>query len=85
LLGFAFDDGVSESIALAAVNGILDRGDLGAKQAMEVDVKAPWEELLGDVMQITRAQHEVPRTLPTLRTAPAHVEPAIRVRSSTAR
>jgi hypothetical protein len=57
LLGFAFDDGVTDGIALAAVNGILDRGGLGAKQAVEVDVKAPWEERLGDVAHITRAEH----------------------------
>ena len=30
LLGFAFDDGVADAIALAAVNGILDRGGLTA-------------------------------------------------------
>jgi hypothetical protein len=60
LTGFAFDEGVSESIALAAVNGILDRGGLGAKQALELSAKPPepYEELLGDVMAITKAQHE---------------------------
>lgn len=60
LLGFAFDDDVAESIALQAVNGILDRGGLSAKQAVEVDVKppAPWEEVLGDVVHTTKAQYE---------------------------
>jgi hypothetical protein len=60
LTGFAFDEGVSESIALAAVNGILDRGGLGAKQALEVSAKPPepWMELLGDVAHLTKSQHD---------------------------
>lgn len=61
----------SEAVKLSAVKDALDRAGLGAKQAVEVEVKAPWEELLGDVAQITRAQHEAmkrgeyqPATLP---------------------
>lgn len=43
-----------------AVRDLCDRGGLGAKQALELSAKPPepWEELLGDVMQITKAQHE---------------------------
>jgi hypothetical protein len=60
LLGFAFDEGVSESIALAAVNGILDRGGLGAKQALELSAKepAPWEDMMIDFANTSRARHE---------------------------
>lgn len=56
---FAFDDDVPPPVGLAATNSILDRAGLGAKQAVGVEVTvAPWEELLGDVAHITRAQHE---------------------------
>jgi hypothetical protein len=59
LLGFAFDDDVTESIALQAVNGILDRGGLSAKQAVGVEVTVqPYEELLDDVAHLTKAQHD---------------------------
>jgi len=73
LTGFAFDEGVSESIALAAVNGILDRGGLGAKEAVELSAKPPepWEELLGDVAQITKAQHEALKRGEAFTPAPA--------------
>src|SRR6185436_1366303 len=58
LLGFAFDEDVRDVIALAAVNGILDRGGLTAKQALEIGVDpAPWEEVLANlagIAQITR-------------------------------
>ncbi|MEX3646535.1 hypothetical protein [Mycolicibacterium porcinum] len=46
-------------VALQAVESALDRAGLSAKTALEVTVgRDPWEEVLGDVMQITRAQHE---------------------------
>jgi hypothetical protein len=58
LLGIA-TGAESEAVKLAAVKDALDRAGLGAKQALEVSAKPlePWEELMGDVMQITRAQH----------------------------
>jgi hypothetical protein len=40
---------------------LLDRGGLGAKHAVEVSATVeppPYLELLGDVAQITKAQHE---------------------------
>ena len=68
LLGFAFDADVSESIALSAVNGILDRGGLSAKNQVEVGVELkPWEQLLKDVVYergVTRAEHNARRGLP---------------------
>jgi hypothetical protein len=63
----------SETVKLAAVRDALDRAGLSAKQSLELSAKPPepWEELLGDVMQITKAQHEAmkrgeyqPATLP---------------------
>lgn len=57
LLGIA-SGAESEAVKLSAVKDALDRAGLGAKTEVAVEVKAPWEELLGDVAQITRAQHE---------------------------
>jgi hypothetical protein len=59
LLGMALDGDTADHVALAAIRDALDRAGLGAKQAVEVEVtKAPYEELLGDVFHVTRAQHE---------------------------
>lgn len=58
LLGIA-TGAESEAVKLAAVKDALDRAGLGAKQALEVSVEPPpYMELLGDVAQITKAQHE---------------------------
>ena len=57
LLGIA-SGAESEAVKLAAVKDALDRAGLGAKAEVSVEVKAPWEELLGDVAHITKAQHE---------------------------
>ena len=45
---------------LAAVKDALDRGGLKPSTQVEVSAKPPepWEELLGDVAHITKAQHE---------------------------
>ena len=68
LLGFAFDEDVRDVIALAAVNGILDRGGLTAKQALEIGVDpAPWEQLLSNlagIAPITREESRARRGLP---------------------
>ncbi|BCO43902.1 hypothetical protein MINTM020_47570 [Mycobacterium paraintracellulare] len=50
----------SESVKLSAVRDALDRAGLKPPTQVEVGPKAPepWEELLGDVAHITRAQHE---------------------------
>jgi hypothetical protein len=58
LLQFALDGGVDDNVALRAIRDALDRAGLMAKTEVSVEVKQPWEELLGDVMQITKAQHE---------------------------
>lgn len=59
LLGMALDGDTPDHVALAAIRDALDRAGLGAKQAVEVEVtKAPYEELLSDVLHVTRAQHE---------------------------
>lgn len=60
LLKFALDGDAPDHVALAAIRDALDRAGMGAKQAVEVEVKppAPWEEVLGDVVHITKAQHE---------------------------
>lgn len=79
LLQFAMDGGVDDNVALRAIRDALDRAGLMAKTEIAVEVKAPWEELLGDVAQITKAQHEAmkrgeyqPATLPD----PAALPPA---------
>jgi hypothetical protein len=50
----------SEAVKLAAVRDALDRAGLKPPAHVELSAKPPepWEEVLGDVMQITRAQHE---------------------------
>jgi hypothetical protein len=50
----------SEAVKLAAVRDALDRAGLKPPAQVEVSAKPPepWEEVLGDVMQITKAQHE---------------------------
>lgn len=59
LLGMALDGDVADHVALAAIRDALDRAGMGGEQAVEVEVSVqPWEELLGDVTHITRAQHE---------------------------
>jgi hypothetical protein len=49
LLKFALDGNAPDTFALTAIRDALDRAGLGAKQTVAVEVKAPWEELLGDV------------------------------------
>jgi hypothetical protein len=58
-LTIALNEDVPPAVALAACKDILDRTLGGAKQAVELSAKQPepWEELLGDVAKITRAQH----------------------------
>lgn len=59
LLGFAENENVPAYVALQAVESALDRAGLSAKTAVELTVgRDPWEEVMGDVMQISRAQHE---------------------------
>lgn len=58
LLKFALDGDVADNVALAAIRDALDRAGMGAKTEVAVEVKAPWEELLGDVAHVTKAQHE---------------------------
>lgn len=50
----------SESVKLSAVRDALDRAGLKPPTQVEVGPKQPepWEELLGDVAHVTRAQHE---------------------------
>lgn len=59
LLKFALDGEAPDHVALAAIRDALDRAGLGAKQAVEVEVTtAPWEQLLGDVAHMTKAEHD---------------------------
>lgn len=58
LLKFALDGDVADNVALAAIRDALDRAGMGAKTEVAVEVKAPWEEVLGDVAHVTKAQHE---------------------------
>lgn len=78
LLKFALDGDVADNVALAAIRDALDRAGMGAKTEVAVEVKAPWEELLGDVAHVTKAQHEamkrgepLPPTPPPALPAPA--------------
>jgi hypothetical protein len=57
MIGFAIDEGVPPQVALAAAKDILDRGGTTTPTAVEVTVQ-PWEELLGDVAHLTKAQHD---------------------------
>lgn len=58
LLGIA-EGAESEAVKLAAVKHVLAIGGLSEKHAVEVEVSVqPWEELLGDVAHVTKAQHE---------------------------
>lgn len=76
LLGFALDGTVADPVALQAIRDALDRAGLGAQQALAVEVKQePWEELLGDVAHITKAQHEAMKRGELL-PAPAALPPA---------
>lgn len=59
LLGMALDGDTPDHVALAAIRDALDRAGLGAKQAVEVEVAVqPWQELMGDVAKLTKAQHD---------------------------
>ncbi|EHB55708.1 hypothetical protein MycrhDRAFT_2902 [Mycolicibacterium rhodesiae JS60] len=72
LLGMALDGDTPDHVALAAIRDALDRAGLGAKQAVEVEVtKAPYEELLSDVLHVTRAQHEAMKRGEPMPPAPA--------------
>jgi hypothetical protein len=50
----------SEAVKLAAVRDALDRAGLKPPAQVELSAKPPepWEELLGDVMHVTKQQHE---------------------------
>ena len=69
LLGIA-TGAESEAVKLAAVKDALDRAGLGAKAEVSVEV-LPWQELLGDVVQITKAQHEAMKRGEAFAPAPA--------------
>lgn len=63
----------SESVKLAAVRDALDRAGLKPPTQVEVGPKQPepWEELLGDVAHVTRAQHEAMKRGEPMPPAPA--------------
>jgi hypothetical protein len=60
LLQFALDGNVDDNVALRAIRDALDRAGLKPRAQVEVSAKPPepWEELMGDVLQITKAQHD---------------------------
>lgn len=64
----------SESVKLSAVRDALDRAGLKPPTQVEVGPKAPepWEEVLGDVAHITRAQHEAMKRGEPMPPAPAN-------------
>lgn len=61
LLGLALDGDVPDAVALQAIRDALDRAGLGAKQAVELSTKEPepWEEMMMDFANTSRARHEV--------------------------
>lgn len=63
----------SESVKLTAVRDALDRAGLKPPTQVEVGPKPPepWEEVLGDVAHITRAQHEAMKRGEPVPPAPA--------------
>jgi hypothetical protein len=74
----------SEAVKLAAVRDALDRAGLKPPAQVELSAKEPpWMELLGDVAQITRAQHEAMKRgkpftpAPALATRPADDGPEV--------
>jgi hypothetical protein len=88
LLGMALDGDAPDHVALAAIRDALDRAGLGAKHAFELSAAnaepAPWEQLMGDVAQLSRAQHEAlkrgellppPPALPPTEVVDAELEP----------
>jgi hypothetical protein len=60
LLGLALDGDTPDAVALQAIRDALDRAGLGAKQALELSAKplAPWEEMMMDFANTSRARHE---------------------------
>jgi len=61
LLGFAEGENVPAYVALAAVESALDRAGLKPPTQVDVGIKAPWEEVMGDITgiaQITRAESD---------------------------
>lgn len=60
LLGLALGGDVADAVALQAIRDALDRAGLGAKQALELSAKplAPWEEMVIDFANTSRARHE---------------------------
>ncbi|WP_136624795.1 hypothetical protein [Mycobacterium attenuatum] len=64
----------SESVKLSAVRDALDRAGLKLATTVEVGPKQPepWEELLGDVAHVTRAQHEAMKRGQPMPPAPAN-------------
>ncbi len=63
LLAFALDGDVADNVALQAIRDALDRAGMAPKTEVEVGVKAPWEEMLIDFANVTRAEHAAMRGL----------------------
>lgn len=68
------DAAESEQVRLQASNSLIDRVLGRATTTVEIGPKeqAPWEELLGDVAHITRAQHEAMKRGEPMPPAPAN-------------
>lgn len=71
----------SESVKLSAVRDALDRAGLKPPTQVEVGPKQPepWEEVLGDVAHVTRAQHEAMKRgepMPPASASPRALPPA---------
>ncbi len=67
LMHFVESDQVPAYVSLAATQDVLDRGGLAAPKQVELDVNAPWAEVLGAVTgiaQISQAESRAARGLP---------------------
>lgn len=82
LLGFAFDNGVPDNIALAAVRDSLDRMGISARTALDIEIgPKPFESVLEQVEAGSRSEYRRSRgreddSEPAIESAPLELEAA---------